>query len=185
MSNARPEGIRFYEEKLRGVTANSVATDTEAVRDSYERHKWMESMEEFADFLQTAERANDPESQVSLKCSVVVAVIDDGVDTYEPNIQSRVIGGRSFCHRDERQNLNQPYYVSGSGHGTEMAGLISKICPNVKLYILRLDEFMIEPGRRQITAKSAAKVYENYPPNDSCSIVDQYPGCSSCCREES
>jgi hypothetical protein len=70
------------------------------------------------------------------------------------------MGGRSFCHRDEEQNLNQPYYVSSSGHGTAMAGLICKLCPNVRLFVLKLDERpSAEAGKRSmITAKSAAKV---------------------------
>lgn len=113
-------------------------------------------MEEFSDFLLTAERNADPPYQ--LPRPVLVAVIDDGVDINEASVQSRVIGGRSFCHRNEDQNLNQPYYVSSGGHGTAMAGLICKLCPNVKLFVLKLDVKVDASGGRAITAKSAAKV---------------------------
>ncbi|KAI0382948.1 hypothetical protein F5Y04DRAFT_251481 [Hypomontagnella monticulosa] len=149
--------IQVEDTKLKGDIADSVTNGAADVRDPYERHKWMTSMEEFADFLQTAERNIDIEPPLALKHPVTVAIIDDGVDINDQTIQSKVIGGRSFCHRDEEQNLNQPYYVSGGGHGTAMAGLICKVCPNVRLYILRLDEYFIEPGKRQITAKSAAR----------------------------
>ncbi|KAI0146018.1 hypothetical protein F4776DRAFT_609046 [Hypoxylon sp. NC0597] len=149
--------IQVEDTRLAGDITDSVANGVDAVRDPYERNKWIASMEEFADFLQTAERNVDIEPPLTLKHPITVAIIDDGVDINDQTIQSRVIGGRSFCHRDEEQNLNQPYYVSGGGHGTAMAGLICKVCPNVRLYILRLDEYFIEPGKRQITAKSAAK----------------------------
>ncbi len=120
-------------------------------------------MEEYASFLQTAQREwctdlGEGQEKSPLKYPVTVAVIDDGIDVHDPMVQSRIIDGRSFCSRDEEQNLNQPYYVSGGGHGTAMAKLICKVCPNVQLYILRLDEYVMEAGKRQITAKSAAKV---------------------------
>ncbi|RYP17551.1 hypothetical protein DL765_004440 [Monosporascus sp. GIB2] len=149
--------IQVQDTPLKGDITDTMVNSADAVRDPYERHRWMASMEEFADFLQTAERNIDRESPLTLKHPVTVAIIDDGVDINDQTIQSKIIGGRSFCHRDEEQNLNQPYYVSGGGHGTAMAGLICKVCPNVRLYILRLDEYFIEPGKRHITAKSAAK----------------------------
>lgn len=152
------EPIEIRETKLQGDMTDSVASGADAAREPFERHKWMTSMEEFSDFLQTAERSVDREPPLSLRYPITVAIIDDGVDINEPTIQSKIIGGRSFCRRDPEQNLNQPYYVSGGGHGTAMAGFIGKMCPNVKLVILRLDEFFIEPGKRQITARSAAKV---------------------------
>ena len=52
-----------------------------------------------------------------------------------------------------------------------MASLICKVCPNVRLYIYKLNEY-IDPqsGKRQITAESAAKVsQESAPPPPSSS----------------
>ena len=118
-------------------------------------------MEEFASFLQSAERNAEP--RVALKYPVRVAIIDDGVDINDQAVQSKIIGGISFCYRDEEQNLNQPYYVSSGGHGTAMAGLICKICPNVQLYVLKLNEHYVEQGKRQITASSAARVSQRKP----------------------
>ncbi|KAI2464187.1 hypothetical protein F4781DRAFT_425759 [Annulohypoxylon bovei var. microspora] len=147
--------IKVYETRLMGDITGSMANGTNATHDPHERDKWVDSMEQFADFLQAAERNIEP--PLTLKHPVTVAIIDDGVDINNQSIQSRIIGGWSFCHRDKDQNLNQSYYVSGDGHGTAMAGLICKVCPNVSLYILRLDEYVIETGKRHITAKSAAK----------------------------
>jgi hypothetical protein len=153
--NMKP--IKVVVKKTTGDPGDASATGVDAVRDPYDRHRWIQTMEDFADFIQTAERNADP--PVALAEPVLVAVIDDGVDINDASVQSRVIGGRSFCHRDEEENLNQPYYVSSSGHGTAMAGLICKLCPNVKLFVLKLDERQAaEAGKRSITAKSAAKV---------------------------
>ncbi|KAB2570885.1 hypothetical protein DBV05_g10459 [Lasiodiplodia theobromae] len=38
-----------------------------------------------------------------------------------------------------------------------MASLICRVCPKAQLYIVRLDEYLGEDGRRHITAESAAK----------------------------
>lgn len=113
-------------------------------------------MENFADFLMSVQSIQDP--PYKLPRPVLVALVDDGVHISEASVQSRVIGGRSFCHRNEDQNLNQPYYVSSGGHGTAMAGLICKLCPNVQLFVLKLDDKLDASGGRTITAKSAAKV---------------------------
>jgi Subtilase family len=133
------------------------AAQADALRAEQEvRHRWLITMDEFADFLQNMERNLEP--QLVLEEPITVALIDDGIDINDVALQSRIVGGRSFCHRNMEQNLNQPYYVSSGGHGTVMASLICRICPNVRLYVLKLNEYMIEPGKREITADSAAKV---------------------------
>ena len=156
----RPEGcprIKVQEIRLRSTNAADVVRGVDAVRDPFEQHKWITTMEEFAEFLQNAEtRAG---TKLQLQRPVKVAVIDDGVDINDQAVQQRIDGGRSFCHRDKVQNLNEAYYISRGGHGTAMARLICKVCPGVRLYILKLDEhFLPQQGKRQITAKSAAKV---------------------------
>ncbi|KAB5545922.1 hypothetical protein GE09DRAFT_1132964 [Coniochaeta sp. 2T2.1] len=147
--------IKVRPDSIRGAPGETAIVAANEVNDPYMRHKWIATMEEFSDFLLTAERNADP--PYVLPKPVLVAVIDDGVDINEASVQSRVIGGRSFCHRNEDQNLNQPYYVSSGGHGTAMAGLICKLCPNVKLFVLKLDDKLDASGGRTITAKSAAK----------------------------
>ena len=155
----RPEGcpsIKVQEIKVRGTHAADVVRGVDAVRDPFQQHKWITTMEEFAEFLQNAETMAKTKPQ--LKQTIRVAVIDDGVDVNDPVVHQRIDGGRSFCHRDESRNLNEPYYVSRGGHGTAMARLICKVCPGVRLYILKLDEHVLPQGKRQITARSAYRV---------------------------
>jgi hypothetical protein len=117
-------------------------------------------MDEFADFIQNVKPPRD------LYEPVTVALIDDGVDMKEQSLHGKVIGGMSFCPRDEAQNLNKPYYVTGGGHGTAMASLICRVCPKAQLYILKLEEHTSPTSTRQITAKSAAKVGSHFPAPD-------------------
>lgn len=109
-------------------------------------------MDSFADFYQNVE----PLVQTQAEEPITVGLIDDGVDITEQSLISKVIGGRSFCHRYD--NLSAPFYVTTGWHGTVMASLISRVCPKVQIYVLKLDEYPAEDGKRQITAKSAAKV---------------------------
>ncbi|RKU46266.1 hypothetical protein DL546_006500 [Coniochaeta pulveracea] len=154
----RPKGetIKVIVAKGSGGPRGSTAAGADTAReDPFERHRWITTMEEFADFLIAAQKAADP--PVELVRPVLVALIDDGVDINDQTIQSRVMAGRSFCHRSEPDNLNQGYYISSGGHGTAMAGFICKLCPDVQLYVLKLDEYYPD-GKRTITARSAAKV---------------------------
>jgi hypothetical protein len=90
---------------------------------------------------------------------VKVAIIDDGVDASLLSLDGKIAIGKSFCPYVNSTDLMSPYYVPSGNHGTCMATLISKICPQVSLYVARLDERQA-PGssHRQITAKSAADV---------------------------
>lgn len=151
--------IRVVESKLKGDNPKKTNNPTYTVKDEYERHKWVEIMENFAEFLQIAETRTA--TQITMKEPIRIAVIDDGVNSFDPTIDSKVIGGRSFSYRDEDQTLVNPYYVSSEGHGTAMAGFIRKICPNVEIYVLRLDEYSVEQGKRYFTAASAEKVCKN------------------------
>ncbi|KAI1325407.1 hypothetical protein F5Y16DRAFT_377936 [Xylariaceae sp. FL0255] len=152
--------------RLGGDRSDISPKEPDTVPDPYERHRWIKCMEDYATFLRSAEAAvetddGSPDGQLQpislIKHRITVAIIDDGIDYNDPMVRSRVTGGRSFCSRDTQQNLNGSYYVSRGGHGTAMAKLICKICPNADLFILRLDEFMSPSGQRQITAKSAVK----------------------------
>ncbi|RDL42487.1 uncharacterized protein BP5553_02466 [Venustampulla echinocandica] len=115
------------------------------------RHQWLTTIDEFANFLGSVN------CKYSLKENVTIALIDDGVDMREKSLHGRIIDGKSFCPRDSQQDLNVSYYVKGGGHGTAMANLICRVCPNAQLYILKLEEYRNGSGKPQITAKSAAK----------------------------
>lgn len=132
-----------------------------AVEQFEHRHKWLTTMDDFADFIQNVE---PPISSVE---PITIALIDDGVDINEQSLNAKIIGGRSFCQREKFQNLSKPYYVTSGGHGTVMVSLICRVCPRAQLYVIKLDEHMSENMKRQITAGSAARVPlpSPYPPN--------------------
>ncbi|KAH6609619.1 intracellular serine protease [Trichoderma cornu-damae] len=120
------------------------------------KHEWLQCMKEFRRLLFDAERySNRGKVDESIEEPIKVALIDDGVDVKD--LEFSFIGGRTFCTRDEEHNLNDPYYVSGTGHGTIMAKQIYTLCPRAQFYILRLEDHASEEGSsRQLTAKSAA-----------------------------
>lgn len=85
-----------------------------------------------------------------------VAILDDGIDWfYAHKIGCR---GTSFYVDNTTSFSGQrPWYSSTTDHGTLMAALIRKVCPNVSLYVARLDQTASENGF-QPTADSATKV---------------------------
>jgi hypothetical protein len=131
---------------------NTTNSSTGGAREVARPHRWLDCMDEFADFVQNV----DPPRPVQEP--VTIALIDDGVDINEQALTDKIIGGRSFCYRNKFQNLSKSYYVTTGGHGTIMASLICRVCPKAKLYVIKLDEDINEQSKRQITAKSAAKV---------------------------
>ncbi|TDZ31127.1 Cell wall-associated protease [Colletotrichum spinosum] len=67
---------------------------------------------------------------------VIVALIDDGVDTMAEQLSGRMLPGRTFGFEGDR---NLPWYASETGHGTVMATMISRVCPMAKIYPIRLN----------------------------------------------
>ncbi|KAM0254704.1 hypothetical protein ACHAQJ_006485 [Trichoderma viride] len=119
------------------------------------KHEWIQCMKEFRRLLFDAERYYDRgKVEELIEEPIKIALIDDGVDVKD--LEFGFIGGRTFCTRDEEHNLNDPYYVSSTGHGTIMAKQIHLLCPRAQFYILRLEDHASEEGSRQLTAKSAA-----------------------------
>jgi hypothetical protein len=87
---------------------------------------------------------------------VRVAVLDDGIDwSFAKSTKSF---GRSF-YPDRRPDFEgyKVWYSSSTDHGTLMAALVQKICPDVTLFIARLDQTESEQGEFQPTPESAAK----------------------------
>lgn len=120
------------------------------------KHAWIDCMKKFRGMLFNAEQLNEyRQMSQSIEEPIRVALIDDGVDAMD--LEYPLLGGRTFCPRDEENNLNHPYYASATGHGTTMAKLIHFMCPRAQLYVLRLEDHPSE-GVRQISASSAAKV---------------------------
>ncbi|KAB2570259.1 hypothetical protein DBV05_g11058 [Lasiodiplodia theobromae] len=92
------------------------------------QHKWITCMEEFADFIQRVKLDDSGLNQVP---PITVALIDDGYDISEPGLNSKIVGGRSFCRHNSRNN-HASYFVTRGGHGTVMA---NQICRAVRAAI--------------------------------------------------
>lgn len=96
-----------------------------------------------------------------LKKEVRVALIDDGADfMHKPigNILEKK--GRSFdIGRGglDHSRGPSPFHGSTTGHGTCMAYTTGRVCPQVKIYVIKLD---VIRGKQKagFTAKSAAEV---------------------------
>ncbi|KAJ5618018.1 hypothetical protein N7537_003132, partial [Penicillium hordei] len=115
---------------------------------------WIDCLQDFKIFL-----ANSPRLKSHDGPRVKIAIIDDGVDTSLPILEKIITSGNSFCRHPNSKDLMSAYFAPSGMHGTWMATLISKLCPNPSLYIARLDEHSnpLGDGKRQITAKSAAE----------------------------
>ncbi|KAK9442281.1 Peptidase S8/S53, subtilisin/kexin/sedolisin [Metarhizium brunneum] len=66
--------------------------------------------------------------------------------------------GKSFSHYPNSTEFMNAYFVPSGKHGTQMAKLITQICPDPHLFIAQLEERLAPDGSgRCITAESAAK----------------------------
>ncbi|KAI8675461.1 Peptidase-S8 domain-containing protein [Fusarium keratoplasticum] len=139
----------------RGI-ADVSTTRAEDQTEHSNKHEWIQCMKEFRRLLFDAERYYDRgKIEESIEEPIKIALIDDGVDIKD--LEYSFIGGRTFCKRDPEHNLNDPYYVSSTGHGTIMAKQIHLLCPRAQFYVLRLEDHPSDESARQITAKSAAQ----------------------------
>ena len=124
----------------------------------------MSTIEDFSTFLGRAFPKSDesvatkiPKSNDSM--AIKIAIIDDGVDANLVSLDGKIAIGKSFCPYANSSELIGPYYVPTGNHGTCMASIISRICPEVSLYVARLDERVSQRSRSnaQFTTKSAAE----------------------------
>ena len=74
---------------------------------------------------------------------IVVAVIDDGVDTEFEDLSECIKPGKTL--NVDSDGRVRPWYISEGGHGTAMAQLIHRVCPMAKILPIRLKTF---PGRK-------------------------------------
>lgn len=136
-------------------------------------------MKKFRGFLLNTERLNEYRGMSQdIEEPIRIALIDDGVDG--AGVGFPLLGGRTFCSRDEENRLNHPYYASAAGNGTAMARLINFICPLAQLYVLRVPEAQLSEGFgvRQIPARSAAQVIlPILPPFPVYSIISKRSVC--------
>ncbi|RGP73713.1 intracellular serine protease [Fusarium longipes] len=94
----------------------------------------------------------------SLRKKVVVALIDDGINTLDPAFASQYIGGKTFDYRDD-EPIGQ-HYTSANGHGTDMAKMILKVCPMASIYSIKLRTQYSAKGHLIIDESSVAPAIE-------------------------
>jgi len=88
---------------------------------------------------------------------IKIALIDDGVDGTIDLISEKLKTGISF-HKildDLKRSRVLSYCSAGGSHGTTLATLICQVCPEVNLYVARLQ---CDHGRR-IMIDSAIRVF--------------------------
>ncbi|KAF3022969.1 hypothetical protein E8E14_008762 [Neopestalotiopsis sp. 37M] len=132
-----------------------------------ENHKWLSTMDKFSQSIdQVWNKAQDLAKQSQLKAwlaePIVVALIDDGVDLLDPSLQGRHCEGKSLSY--DMEDINKPteqrehaFWDPSGDHGTVMANLIFRVCPMVKLYVIRMETHVDDENHRRITARSAAE----------------------------
>ncbi|KAG8674142.1 hypothetical protein FPOAC1_000105 [Fusarium poae] len=143
--------------KFENSTARKVVTKSIGMPDAADEHEWIKQMEKFSKpmselWKETLKESINPlnsspedarlisttDSQIlsTLRKDVIVALIDDGVDTLDPAFSNQFVEGKTFDYQGD-DGLGQ-YYVSANGHGTDMARMILKVCPMARIYSIKL-----------------------------------------------
>jgi hypothetical protein len=137
-----------------------------------DEHQWLNIMDTFADGIRSLEAKKPPRYNgnfsddcsfpESLKKEVTVALIDDGVDFMNPAVSSNLIGGKCFPNEFNSHEVvgapDPPFHGSTTEHGTNMAYMIRRICPAVKIFVCKIDVMRRPEQKANFTAKSAADV---------------------------
>ncbi|KAL6918833.1 hypothetical protein FSST1_002859 [Fusarium sambucinum] len=143
--------------KFENSTTRKVIPKSTGMPDAAHEHAWIIQMEKFSkpmrglweetskgsDHLLTsssekAKTISTADSQIlsTLQKDVIVALIDDGVDTLDLAFSNQFVGGKTFDYQGDDE-VGQ-YYVSTNGHGTDMARMILKVCPMARIYSIKL-----------------------------------------------
>jgi hypothetical protein len=149
-------------------------------------NQWLDIMDAFATRLASIQAKSPPgysgdflkddTIKMILKKDVTIALIDDGVDFVNPLISESLKPGKCFPHGlsedyDVVGAPDPPFHESTTGHGTNMAYQIRRICPAAKIIPCKVHMLRHEPpSKANFTAKSAADVstYFHFFHNDMC-----------------
>lgn len=140
-------------------TSPSTAPYDEKEQHRRTNNKWLDCVDNFADMLQNlkvekliAEFSKTYPSLKNLQRDVVVAVIDDGVDINQQCLRGRILRGETFDTSDRSH-----YRFSTKDHGTLMASQIVRVCPNAKIYVIKVNT-CLNDDNLTIDTESAASV---------------------------
>jgi hypothetical protein len=114
-------------------------------------------MDDFADFVDLAFPPKEPGKEVDPRNLIKVALIDDGVKSSYDNLDKNIDGGESWVKQSSLKDPQSPYVTSAEHHGTVMAYFIRRVCPHVRLYVLKLDPNMAQ-NRPTFSIESATEV---------------------------
>jgi len=128
-------------------------------------HKWLHMVDKLATAiyqLRYEEYLDNVDLPVPLKREVRVCLIDDGVDFEQREIMDRIEQGKEFgaamspdqCY----PTISKPYHFSTTSHGTLMAKMIARVCPNVRITPYRIETFESYDREITFTPVSAVKV---------------------------
>lgn len=126
-----------------------------------DEHEWLNIMDHFAQGIKELhpDQTKFKDLPPALKQEVRICLIDDGVD-FDDRVGFSMEPGRAFGTESSKDlpDITVPYYRSATKHGTLMARMILKVCPNARIVPYRLDTRLGEDGMMHPTAKSAADV---------------------------
>jgi hypothetical protein len=123
-------------------------------------YQWIKSMDDFVRSFRDIEPplpAPGPGVPPKLLKSVVVALIDDGVDLPHHGSVTDRFDGESL-HTYEYGGRVWPWFNSAAGHGTTMARLIHRVCPNAVIYVIRLKTLTSEGDGSKIHVDPASAI---------------------------
>jgi len=124
----------------------------------FHRQEWLKCMDDFADFVDLAfPPPEEPATEIDPSNLIKVALIDDGVKSGYDNLDNNIDGGESWVKQSNLKDPQSSYVTSAEGHGTVMAYFIRRVCPHVRLYVLKLDPNMAQ-GRPTFSIESATEV---------------------------
>ncbi|KAK3293535.1 uncharacterized protein B0H64DRAFT_404798 [Chaetomium fimeti] len=137
-------------------------------------HEWLKIMDLFTQGIRELHPNQTKFDHLpdALKQEVRICLIDDGVD-FDDRVGVRMEPGRAFGTESNKglPDITVPYYSSATRHGTLMARMILRVCPNARIVPYRLDTRLGEDGLMHPTAKSAADALEHATESKNFDIV--------------
>jgi len=96
---------------------------------------WLKAVD---DLVQVIKKKYDAKFRSKMR-PVTVALIDDGVDIEKLGSSNFFRGGWHPEKPTPEHGYGNAWTISEDGHGTEMVGLIQRVCPFVRFYVCKLD----------------------------------------------